>query len=243
MKLKTMTIILSALTIAVSQSANAEQAKTKVNARNMFVEQLNKPKEEINAGVTYWLELERNKKKSRVSNKTTFASGDHVKVHIKSNFDGYAYILMMQGSNGDKAVLFPDKENAKSNQIKAGQEISIPNGENALSFDDTPGTETLRIIVSRKPIDAEKELGTSAPQQVTIGAVQTAQSDKVPDGTVVCIVLPHNNAPKISTRNMFVESTKSKPSEQGTTTVINTDPNKRLSIDVALLHEKAAATN
>lgn len=209
-----------------------------VNVRGMFVTQQSKPKEKINTGITYWLELEREGKKSRVTNKSAFQNGDKLRFHVKPNIDGFAYILMVQGSKGEKNVLFPSAQ-LKENKVVAGKEIILPaasdSGEEAwLKFDENPGTEVLRVIVSRQAIDAQKELG----DKDGVAVIASTKDDKIPDGTLVCIVLPPNAKPPRAARNLTVEVNKTKKEDQGETTVINNDPSKQLSVDIALEHRK-----
>lgn len=90
-----------------------------------------------------------------------------MRIHVKPNADSYAYIVMMQGSKGDKAVLYPtaDKED---NKIKANKEVVLPSADKYMKFDNTPGLETLRVIVSRGKIDPEKQLQDKPKESVKI---------------------------------------------------------------------------
>lgn len=207
------------------------------NARNLYLKQAEKPSQQVNTGVTYWLELDRDGQKSRVSNKTAFQDKDNVKIHLKANIDGYAYVVMMQGSNGDKAVLFPDEKIAKENKIKANKEIVLPSGDNSFSFDETPGLETIRVIVSRKEIDPKKELVEQGT--VMIASANSQQPDKVPNGTLVSIIIPPTMqiAQRGGSRNLCLQP-DSKPQAQGETTVVTTETAKPLSIDIVLNHQK-----
>lgn len=228
----TRTAVLSLAALAtLSQLAQAADSN---NARSLFVEQAKKPTKPINMGVSYWLELERDGKKQRVSNKHKFLNGDQLRIHVKPNADSYAYIVMMQGSKGDKAVLFPtaDKED---NKIKANKEVVLPTEDKYMKFDNTPGLETLRVIVSRSKIDPEKQLQDKPKESVKITHEEDTKSDKVPDGTVVCIVM--NGAKFNGARNLTVETDKKEAENE--TLVVNKDPNKALTIDIALNHAKS----
>ncbi|MFK9658423.1 DUF4384 domain-containing protein, partial [Escherichia coli] len=70
------------------------------------------------------------------------------------NIDGYAYIVLRSGSQGEKAQLFPDAEAKEDNQIKRGREIVLPQ-DGTLKFDANPGKEKLTLLISRKPIDTD----------------------------------------------------------------------------------------
>ena len=193
------------------------------NADALYDKQLNKPGEKINTGVTYWLELHRDGNKTQVSNRTEFHSGDGLRFHCKPNFNGYAYILMMEASQGDHYVLFPTKK-FPNNRFAAGKEISLPVGNEGsrawLKFDKIPGTETLRLILSRQPIDTKGQF--LVKDGVTI-AVKKSE-DKVPEGTLVS-----EEAKVDDGGNMH------KPLE-GHVTVVGRDPAKLLSVDVVLNH-------
>jgi hypothetical protein len=201
--------------------------------RGMFVEQEHNQSVHKNTGVCYWLELKRDGEKKRCTNKTEFKSGDKIRIHVKPNVDGYAYILMLQGSKGDKDVLFPS-EDLSDNKIHAGDWISLPKakeGDEAwLKFDNHPGTEVLRMIVSRNKIDAEEQLhGGSVVLASKDGA------DKVPDGTLVSIVVSKGAKVSSGTRNLVVES-DAKPEKESETTVVGTG-DKLLAVDITLNHK------
>jgi len=87
---------------------------------------------------------------------STFRSGDRVRVMIESNDNAYLYIVQ-QGSRKSWNVLFPAPEiNGGGNAVKANAKITIPS-EYSFSFDDQPGTESVYIVLSRKPeVDFEK---------------------------------------------------------------------------------------
>lgn len=230
----TRTAVLSVCALAtLSQLA---QAADNSNARSLFVEQSKKPTKPINIGVSYWLEVERDGAKKRVSNKYSFQNGDQLRIHVKPNTDSYAYIVMMQGSKGDKSVLFPtaDKED---NKIKANKDVVLPTGDKYMKFDNTPGLETLRVIVSRTKIDPEKQL-EKPKEAVKITHEEDTKNDKVPDGTLVCIVM--NGANYKGARNLTIETDKKEVENE--TLVVNKDPNKALTIDIALNHIKGGKT-
>ena len=211
-----------------------------LSARGMFIQQAQKPQAQLNTGLAYWLELERSGKKSRVSNKQSFQSGDRLRIHVKPNVDGFAYIMMVSDSKGEKHVLFPS-EGFTENGIKANKELVLPiaNGkEDAwLSFDEHPGTEVLRVMISRKQLDPKQELEGEKPSGPSVVvASSTTQTDQIPQGTLVSITVTPAGKIPVATRGLTIES--GKPHEQGETTVVTTDPSKPLSVDIALDHKK-----
>jgi hypothetical protein len=204
------------------------------SVRGMYVEQEHNQSVAKNTGLCYYLELKRGDNPvKRCTNKTAFRNGDKIHIKIKSNVDGYAYIVQLQGSDGDKSVLFPG-EDLGSNKIHAGTWMTLPRGaegnEAWMKFDKHPGTEVIRMMVSRKKIDLDADGGGS-------GAVVIASSDgedKVPDGTQVAITVSKGSHVSSSSRNLTVEQ-DAPPEKQGETTVVG-KANKVLAVDMALNH-------
>jgi len=203
--------------------------------RGMFVEQEHNQAAKKNTGVCYWLELKRKNEAPRhCSNKTEFHSGDKLRIHMKPNVDGYAYIVMLAGSKGEKELLFPSAD-LGDNKVKAGTYITLPvpsKDDNAawLKFDEHPGTELLRMIVSRKKIDPEAQ---SHDGSVVIAAADS--SDQVPDGTLVSITVSKGSTLKSGLRNLVIDHDP-KPQSEGETTVVGS-ADKVLAVDIALNHK------
>lgn len=212
-------------------------AENMSKAYKQFMDQLNRPNEKLNTGVSYWLELQRSGEKSRVTSKTLFRNGDKIRFHIKPNIDAYAYIVMLEGSNGESSVLFPVKHQAQE-KLQAGKEVILPraDGENAwLKFDNNPGTEVLRIIVSRNKIKPGQSADDGTRGTVTIGSGE--RTDDIPDESAVDMVMDEDSEGKpAATRNLTVVTTKKHSERHGETTVINGDPKKALVVDIALRH-------
>lgn len=228
--------VLSLITIA-AVAMLAAPAQSKDSTRGLYVEQLKKPAAKINNGVSYWLELQRNGKKSRVTNRYTFLDGDKLRIHVKPNFNGYAYVLLLQGSGGEQSVLFPGS-GLGANRVLAGQEIVLPTaapGKDAwMKFDQNPGTEIVRVLVSREKI-ANPKAELPAQESVVIAGAESSD-DNVPDDTSVAIVASRGAKLRSSgTKNLTVE-TDDAPEEQGNTYVVG-KLSKVLSIDIALDHK------
>jgi hypothetical protein len=194
-------------------------------ARNLYVEQMNKPTEHINSGIAYWLELSKGGKTTQVSNKKTFHNGDKIRLHMKPNFSGYAYILMMEASQGDHYVLFPTKQ-FPNNKIVAGKDIALPVGNGAaawMKFDKNPGDEVIRVICSRTKIDPKSQFKKEDDTVV----IASSGDDTIPEGNVV----------SVESRDLTVEQTKSKHQLSGKVTVVQHNPKKLLSVDIKLNHQ------
>src|ERR1700684_3377663 len=67
---------------------------SKLSPRELFLQQLRDQGKEFNAGLTYCFELCRNGKSQLVGEDFSFQNGDAVRIHVKTNFDGYAYIVL-----------------------------------------------------------------------------------------------------------------------------------------------------
>lgn len=106
--------------------------------------------------ISYWIELMRDGKRFRCNNKTSFRSGDEIRLHVRANVDGYAYILLKAGTSGKHAVLFPDEQTGRYNRIAALRDMALPT-KSWLRFDNNPGQERVSIVFSRKPIEPKPQ--------------------------------------------------------------------------------------
>jgi len=100
-----------------------------------------------------------------------------VRFAFQSNIDGYLYVFT-QGSSGKWDVLYPNPEiNGGRNSIKKGQELMIP-GEDWFSFDNTPGSEQVFVLLSREQLSALPGFGkpVTAPETVAASTVNTVQN-------------------------------------------------------------------
>ena len=88
-----------------------------------------------------------------VDPETTFHSGDHVRFVFESNIDGHLYIVQ-QGSSGNWTVLFPNPRiNGGQNVIRALEEYTVP-PQNWFIFDNNAGDESIRVFLSKTPLDS-----------------------------------------------------------------------------------------
>lgn len=181
---------------AESASPSASEEAPPEGAKGLFFQQLDRPTETINTGLRYWIELKRGSSVLRVTNKTQFRSGDSIRFHVKSNIDGYAYILLSQGSVNEKAVLFPDPSSKENNRLERGKEYTLPES-GYLTFDDNPGTEKLTLLLSRTPIDAEAYLSKPQRQVTMIASAQTGSKDLVPAKIYISYNTPRIDAPPV----------------------------------------------
>lgn len=200
------------------------------NAKDLFFVQLKNRKQMINNGFSYTVELHRsNKAPVIVSPQEQFVSGDGIKVRIKSNFTGYAYIVLAQGSTGKQTVLFPPQTSSRQsstnvvsgassqdNLVTPDREYVIPE-KGVIRFDNKPGVERLLFILSRSQIDARKIIDSGAGVSVN-GAVGTG-SNETPG-----IVILHDNEGG---------------AQPGATYVVKSDPASVVYVELALNHVSA----
>jgi hypothetical protein len=89
-----------------------------------------------------------------------FRKGDHVRVLIETNSDGYLYVFNTT-DNGQPLMLYPDPElDEAGNYFQAHVPFEIPSSLAPeerlrwLTFDDQPGTEKLYFVFTREPLAA-----------------------------------------------------------------------------------------
>ena len=205
------------------------------DVKSMYLEQAQKPSKPVNIGVKYWIELERNGKKSKVSHRTAFKSNDKIRFHVKPNAECYAYVVMLRGSRGDQSVLFPAKS-VTENKLQANKELVVPSQGASLKFDETPGLETLRLVFSRGEIDPKTHLKPESEVSVVLAAKPGTKS-VVPEDVKVEIVTAKDEAGDDSQmKNLTLETAATRATDAGEVTVVGSDPNKPLSVDVGLMH-------
>lgn len=176
---------LASLMSAVMVVALAGPSFAAEGAKGLFFEQLDKPEKSLNTGVQYWIDLRRDGRQLKVTNKFNFKSGDRIKFHVKSNINGYAYILLKSGSRGEQSVLFPDKAVNDNNKVASGKEYILPE-RGYLTFDDNPGLEKVSLVLSRMPIDAKAYLDKGSESAPTlIASAMTGSKDLIPQRVLV----------------------------------------------------------
>lgn len=168
-------------------------------AKGLFRKQLDQPKEALNIGLNYWVELTRKGGSQRVSNKHAFRSGDQIQFHIRPNIDGYAYVVLRSGSRGESSVLFPDPAHGDDNRVEHGVDYALPSGSESFEFDQNPGTEKITLLLSRHPINAQAYLSKPADSPTVIASASTGSKDLVPSQVFVAYATPHDAAPPPTT--------------------------------------------
>jgi hypothetical protein len=121
-------------------------------------------------GLSFYIELVRDRRKINVDSRYHFKAGDQVKFHIVANTNGYAYVGLMQGSSGAQTLLYPIPGKDPTNQITRGRDYGIPQ-VTYLQFDNKPGREHIRIALTRQPLETSRFLSPTA--QVAMASISS----------------------------------------------------------------------
>lgn len=131
----------------------------------------NKPKKG-RPGAKVIIERMRDGKLAFVSPNSKFRSGDKIRLRFATNFDGYLKILNV-GSSGKVSLLFPYE--GADDRIQPTKDFQVPKSGDWIVFDDTPGTEVMTVVMSKKPFGAES--GEELNRNATKTRDLTIQSD------------------------------------------------------------------
>ncbi len=144
----------------------AQSALAGGNAKDLFYEEM---KEQTNQsfGAAYCIELRRPGSPAFLcNNRYSFKSGDSIRLHVKTNANRYAYIVLTQGSSGKKDVVLYPPNQTDDNLIEAGKEIVIP-PKGMLTFDQTVGAEEICLFLTpQKPDGGRAVLDASSAVRV-----------------------------------------------------------------------------
>lgn len=189
----------------------------------------------VKTALSYWIELKRNGKVYRCNNKTSFKSGDAIRFHVMTEVDGYAYVVLEQGSTGNSAVLFPSKETGQQNYLRRDQDYPLPY-QDWLAFDAHPGLEKVRIMFSQEPIALEPLLKKKLDQKMV--AYVSADSSGAKDliGTRMQLSWDDPN-PVIMPDEVSSSAVAASPAANSQVRLVFDRADGTLAVDVALLHQ------
>jgi hypothetical protein len=85
-----------------------------------------------------------------------FEREDQVRFRIQANFPGYLYVTN-RGTSGSYKRLFPAVEGNEDNQVRTGQEATVPPADGSFGFEGPPGHEVLYWMVV--PVELERSSG------------------------------------------------------------------------------------
>lgn len=140
------------------------------NTKDMYYAQMNLPSQQSNIGMSYWIELRRGKTTLKVDSRFTFKNGDRIKFHITPNVDGHAHVVLLRGTSGKQAVLFPLQSKDASNYVRRGKEYIIPSSS-YLVFDSQQGRELVRVALSRKNVNTALFLRPKADIELAMATI------------------------------------------------------------------------
>lgn len=200
-----------------------EVAKTRANFNDI------KAKAPKKSSLSYWIELKRKGKVYRCNNKMTFQSGDAIRFHLIPDMDGYAYIVLKQGTTGNSAVLFPSKETGNNNYLRKSQDFPLPY-QDWLAFDENPGLEKVRIMFSSKPIDIAK---MQARKVAYVSPDMTGAKDLVGTG----LQLSWDDPSPVIMPDEIESATQVASSRNSQVKLVFDNLDGTLAVDVALLHQ------
>lgn len=152
------------------------------------------------------LELTRDGQVSYVTPSQVFKSGDKVVIVYTPNIEGYAY-WMGKMSSGKYSLLFPSKQAGMDNAVSKNQEYRVP-VKGGFKFDDTPGTESLLLVLSAERIpDLEKAVAEASGNngEVSNSATQVASLEEKNENSRKTrdLVFEDNEEEEVSTRSQI----------------------------------------
>ncbi len=183
------------------------------------------------SSLSYWIELKRDGKVFRCNNKMTFKSGDAIRFHLVPDSDGYAYIVLKQGTTGNSAVLFPSAATGNNNYLRKGQDFPLPY-QDWLAFDDNPGLEKVRIMFSRNKVDIAKMQEMEKRKVAYISPDTSGAKDLVGTG----LQLSWDDPNPVIMPDEIEEATKASSSASQVKLVFD-NIDGTLAVDVALQHK------
>lgn len=131
------------------------------------------------SGLSYWIEMARDGKIFRCNNKTEFRSGDQIRFHVIPDKDGYAYLVMRQGTSGNSMMLFPSAASGEGNYLRKGRDYVLP-GKSWMQFDANPGLEKLSLVLSKEQINIDLKDFTSNILTCYVSPARDGAKDIVP---------------------------------------------------------------
>ena len=107
-------------------------------------------------GLSYWIELVgRDGKGQQVTDSRTFHSGEKIRLHFRSNAEGYIALIQL-GSSGTSSILFPDPvRGLTDSRIAADSDRILPTDKAWFKFDNSPGTERIVVLFGRAQQDLD----------------------------------------------------------------------------------------
>ncbi len=134
-----------------------QQAKKQKATSAQPAELARRPQQSLAPGIYYWIELEG---VGKVTDEYVFHTGDRIKLHMRSNVDGYLS-LWAYDLSGESQLIFPTPEQPENNRVLANSEYTIPG---AIEFKPPAEDERLMVFFSQSPDDTPKTGRLTAEQ-------------------------------------------------------------------------------
>ncbi len=164
MKTKAISYLVLGALLFANFSASSAQGKSKakikqetVRARAMFV---GKKADGLEVKLT-------NDRGELVDPGKSFKAGDRIRVSFESNFKGFVYFINVSPSGVTKVIY--------SKAIDADKTYDLPGGREAIEFDNEPGTEILKVVLSYEKIKPYEEAIESAAGELGKSADSVAE--------------------------------------------------------------------
>lgn len=198
------------------------------------------------AGLQYWIDLqEYNGSSRRVTTSHPFHSGDRIKLQVKSNTEGYLYVLN-EDSSGQQTTLYPAK-GQQSGLIQPGSIYSVPT-RGAIRFDNQPGREKIIIALAKQPANY-RDIGSGSIRGTTAaydggsafencgsgGAGSKAMYTEDGDSNADCTPSHHSSA---GSKGMYTEedTTSTQPASYAVIPVSSLQNGQIMSVEFNLTH-------
>jgi hypothetical protein len=217
---------------AVSLSLSLTWSATAVSgAKDMFAGQLNSTGEVTNLGLAYSIELRRDGKVYKVDNRFPFRSGDQIRFHVRPNVDGYMYIVLEEENGSNPKLMFP-RPGDEHNAVTKGHSLTIPE-HGVLTFDENPGTESLKLVLSTKKLEQKPTEMVSSGMTRSI-TIRPRKMQDVPNTFLLDFAAldPDKPSPVIAEGNGAIRDFDANPA----TTMVSQIPDKPLIVDLLLRH-------
>jgi hypothetical protein len=214
---------MSALVLSLSIALTpAHSVAVPQGAKELFVSQLNAAGLPSNLGLSYSIELQRDGKLYKVDSRYPFRSGDKIRFHVKSNIDGYMYVVLDSEAGGNPMLMFP-RPGDDENSVQKGKTVTIP-AKGTLNFDEAPGLEALKLVLSQKKLEQR-------PEQMGRSVVirEKANSNLPAHFLIDFAALDHTVAEPTASATEFVDGSAA-------STMVSMQADKPLVVDLLLRH-------
>lgn len=110
-----------------------------------------------------------------------YTLGETVTAYFQSSTDAYVYMINI-GPTGDIAHILPN-DYSSDNHVKGGQQYTFPNEDAPFEWilQEPAGTETIKVIATKVPVDIDRFLGTHVSTGRNISTRQRLAESLRPD--------------------------------------------------------------